>query len=195
VGHFLNLVLASENNHKQKEFQAALGKSFRILTLRDVGFSQILPIESGRTYEENASIKAVFVGKELGVPVLADDSGFEVDALGGEPGVYSARFMGGADSRTQCQEILKRLSSVSNRSARFVCVLAIYWPDSSRLSLFRGECEGTVATALSGEKGFGYDPIFVPSGKTKTFAELESAEKWKLSHRGRAFEMFRRSLG
>jgi XTP/dITP diphosphohydrolase len=195
VGHLLNLVLASENKHKQEEFQAVLGESFRILTLRDVGFSQILPIESGSTYEENASIKAIFVGKELGVPVLADDSGFEVDALRGEPGVHSARFMGGADSRTQCLEILKRLSSVSNRSARFVCVLALYWPDSNRLSLFRGECEGAVATALSGDKGFGYDPIFVPSGKTKTFAELESAEKWKLSHRGRAFEVLRCSLG
>jgi XTP/dITP diphosphohydrolase len=195
VGNLLNLVLASENQHKQKEFQAVLGESFRLLTLRDVQFRQSLPVESGSTYEENASIKALFVGKELGVPVLADDSGFEVEALGGQPGVLSARFMGGADSRTQCLEILKRLSSASNRSARFVCVLALYWPQSKGLSLFRGECRGNVAMSLTGEKGFGYDPIFLPEGLTRSFSELESAEKWKISHRGRAFELLRASLG
>ncbi len=194
MGHFLNLVLASENKHKQKEFQSALGESFRLLTLNDVHFSRTLPLESGSTYEENASIKALFVGRELGVPVLADDSGFEVDALGGEPGVYSARFMGGADSRVQCSEIIKRLSLVSQRSARFVCVLALYRPAEDRLSLFRGECEGKVSLVAQGNQGFGYDPIFIPDGCDRTFAQLDMREKWKISHRGRAFDLMLSSL-
>lgn len=194
MGHLLTLVLASENKNKQKEFEGAFGHSVRVLTLKDVGFDRPLPIESGSTYEENAKMKAVFVSQELGVPVFADDSGFEVEALGGMPGVFSARFMGGIDSNGQSQEILRRLNGYSNRRAKFVCILAVCVPGRFETSAFRGECLGNVSHSLRGEKGFGYDPIFIPEGFSQTFAEMELEEKWRLSHRGRAAELLKRSI-
>jgi len=194
MGTLLSLVLASENRNKQNEFQRAFGSSVKLLNLHEIKFSQSLPLESGSSYEENAAIKAMFVGRELGLATLSDDSGFEVSALGGEPGIHSARFLGGADSKLQCQEILKRLERADDRSARFVCVLALYSPTSDAVSFFRGQVEGVVSHSLRGSEGFGYDPIFIPSGSTKTFAEMNGSEKWAISHRGQAVQRIKEAL-
>jgi XTP/dITP diphosphohydrolase len=144
--------------------------------------------ETGATLEANARIKASALADALGVPAIADDTGLEVDALGGAPGVYSARYAGERASYTDnVDKLLAALGDRDDRSARFATVAMARWPDGRELAV-RGEIEGAIAPAARGREGFGYDPVFVPvEGDGRTFAEMSAAEKHALSHRGRAF--------
>lgn len=177
------ITLATNNTHKLEEFQDLLGVPLR--GLRDVpGACDV--IEDGETFEANAVKKAQSLADFTRDWALADDSGLEVDALGGAPGVYSARFAGehgndGANNR----RLLEKLSGKTNRAARFVCVLALCHPDQAPL-VFRGECGGTIAQSPGGSGGFGYDPLFVPEGHDESFASLGPEIKQKISHRARA---------
>ena len=151
--------------------------------------------ETGATLEENARIKASALAGALGVPAIADDTGLEVDALGGAPGVYSARYAGERASYTDnVDKLLAALGDRDDRSARFATVAMARWPDGRELAV-RGEVEGAIAPAARGREGFGYDPVFVPAaGDGRTFAEMSAAEKHALSHRGRAFRALAEAL-
>lgn len=179
------LALASSNTGKIAEFEAILGDHVTIMSLMDLGLES--PEETGSTFEENAVLKARFLHDCSGIVTLADDSGLEVDALGGAPGVFSARFAGDhhhdADNRAL---LLRKLSEFPDRprTARFVAVIAIVDGDG-HLTVSRGTCEGTIAYAARGTGGFGYDPLFeLPDGRT--MAELDAGTKNTVSHRARA---------
>jgi len=147
--------------------------------------------EDGDTFEANAIKKAVTLARASGMLTLADDSGLEVDALGGEPGVYSARYAGEpSDDVANNVKLLEALRGQSNRRARFRCVIALATPDGA-CSTVDGRCEGRIADAPQGRGGFGYDPLFVPDGFTQSFGELESAVKHRISHRGAALRAAR----
>lgn len=152
--------------------------------------------ETGRTYLENALLKAHAVAGALGMPALADDSGIEVDALGGKPGPLSARFSGeGATDEENLRELIRAIAGIpgSGRTARYRCIAAVAWPDGRELWT-EGTVEGLLISTPTGSGGFGYDPIFVPGGGERTMAELAPEEKDRISHRGRAFRALRRAL-
>jgi XTP/dITP diphosphohydrolase len=152
--------------------------------------------ETGATYLDNARLKAEAVAAALGLPALADDSGIEVDALGGAPGARSARYAGEhATDEENLRALIQAIRGVpaSGRSARYRCVAAVAWPDG-RFEHVDGTCEGTLRTAPAGTGGFGYDPVFVPIGSDATMAELTDEEKDRISHRGRAFRGLREVL-
>lgn len=181
------LFLATRNRHKTSELAALLGAEFQV---EDLTTHPELPEveETGVTFLENATLKAVAASAHFGdaVLVLADDSGLEVDALGGAPGVRSARFAGpGATDRDNTALLLSKLENVAERKARFRCVIAIARGGVLAAS-FDGACEGRIIDAPRGCEGFGYDPVFVPEGDTKTFAELPAQEKNRISHRAKA---------
>lgn len=188
------LVLATRNRGKIREFQRLLGKlGIRLRSLEEFpGVPE--PLEGGRSYEENAREKALLAARATGLPALADDSGLEVDALGGEPGLRSARYSGGS-SRENIELLLARLRSVprEKRTARFRCVVVVAKPDGSAL-VAEGSCEGIVLDAPRGEGGFGYDPVFLDPESGKTFAEMSPEEKDRKSHRGRALRELREKL-
>ena len=144
------------------------------------------PEETGDTFEANAALKASAAVAESGLPALADDSGLVVPALGGSPGIYSARWAGPARDFRIAMERVQRELGDGDRGARFVAVLALAWPDGHS-ELFRGEVPGTLTWPPRGDRGFGYDPMFIPLGGTLTFGEMDPAEKHKISHRARAF--------
>jgi len=180
-------VLAATNNaHKVEEFKSLLGFiQLDIVQPKDFeNFPEI--IESGTTFEENAGIKALESSNFTGLPAFADDSGLVVDALNGRPGIYSARYAGeDATDSERMAKLLGELDGVENRAAKFVSVIAIAI-NGKVIETFRGEVHGTISFEPSGEKGFGYDPIFIPDGYDKSFAELGSDVKDKISHRARA---------
>lgn len=183
------ILFASGNRHKTAEIQALLGQSF---VVRDLSiFSDYRsPAESGGTFEANALIKAETAALNSPLAVLADDSGLEVDALGGAPGIHTARFAGpDATDEENRAKLLSSLDGQSNRSARFVCVLAFIEPGRPA-KIFRGEIRGTVSTKESGAGGFGYDPLFIPDGFSESFAELAPEIKNTLSHRAIATRKF-----
>ncbi len=187
------LVLASNNAHKRAEIGRILGPlGIRVRPLSD--FPEIPdPPEDQDTFEGNALQKARFVARRTGLPVVADDSGLEVDALGGAPGVYSKRFTPEARDDTNNAHLLSKLDSVHDRKARFVCALALVQGD--REQVVRGTVEGQIGTALQGEGGFGYDPLFWPEeAPGRSMAELSPQEKDAISHRGRAFRQLPRLL-
>ena len=179
------LVLASHNQGKLRELRAALDPLGVHVT--DAGAAGLAaPEETGTTFEANAILKARAACEATGLPALADDSGLSVDALGGDPGVYSARWAGpDGDHAPAIARVLKGLEGAESRAARFVCVLALAWPDG-HVETSRGEALGMIANAPRGQGGFGYDPIFVPEGGTRTFAELTAEEKRADNHRARA---------
>ncbi len=188
----MELILASRNQKKIKEMETILATHFpgvRILSLDDVGFEGDIE-ENGTTYEENALIKArtaVEAGHHQ-YPAIADDSGLSVDALDGAPGVYSARYAGGhGDDAANNALLLKNLSHlpVSERTARFVCCIALVYPDGREMTV-RGETEGLIIDEARGNGGFGYDPYFYYQPFGKTFSELTAEEKNTISHRGKA---------
>lgn len=184
----MKLVLASQNRHKAEEIQSILGKNIKLLTLDEVGCKDLEIIEDGDTFEANAVKKAVTVMEKTGLPSIADDSGLCVDALGGAPGIYTARFAGeGATDDQNISKLLKALEGVemSERTARFVCVIALAYPDREPVT-FCGECQGKILTEKRGENGFGYDPIFYVEEFEKTMAELPAEVKNSISHRSNA---------
>ena len=155
----------------------------------------IEPLENGETFEENAVIKASEYARQTGEWALADDSGLEINALGGAPGVHSARF-GGSDStyHEKIRMILDRLEDTEDRSARFLCVIAVARPDGEIAAIATGECHGEIVREPRGPNGFGYDPIFTPDGYDRTFGEMTDDEKSLLSHRSRAAEQIIRRM-
>ena len=184
----MRVVVATENHGKLLEFQEALAPlGWELLDLS--GFGLTLPPEDGTTYEENSGIKATFTAQHTGLIALADDSGLEVEALGGRPGVYSARFGGKATASERNTYLLEQLQGVpAPRQAKFVSVITLAYPDGRTL-IAQGEVEGELLEELRGAHGFGYDPLFYVPHLGKTFAELSTAEKRPLSHRGRALQV------
>lgn len=187
--HSPSLLLGTRNVGKLREIEIILGEiPWRIRSLREFEAVAVAP-EDAETYAGNAILKARFYARATGLCALADDSGLEVAALGGAPGVYSARYAGeNASDDDRRKLLLSNLASVAltDRQARFVCAVAIATPDGSVLNVSEGVCNGTISFAPRGANGFGYDPLFVPDGFAETFAELSDAVKNHLSHRGRA---------
>ncbi len=180
------LLAATSNEGKVKEIKKVLGDlSFEILSLKDAGIDLEVE-ETGKTFKENAILKAKEYALESGLLTLADDSGLEIDALGGKPGVYSARFLPEKSWPKKNQAVLEMMKRVleEKRGARFVCVVAIASPDGVKTT--EGVMEGKISYGLKGKNGFGYDPIFIPKGFKKTNAELTADEKNEISHRGKA---------
>ena len=180
------LVLASRNAGKTGELRELL-KDFPIEIKNLDDFGPIPPVEEdGTTFDENAYKKAAFTAKVLGLPTLADDSGLEVDALGGLPGVHSARYAGQNVSDTDnSAKLWREMKGKTNRTATFVCVISIAVPSGMALT-YEGRCEGLIAEAPAGENGFGYDPLFYYPPLNRTFAQLSLEEKNQVSHRGKA---------
>ena len=187
------LVFASNNAHKLSEIQAILGDRIEIISLSDLQCHDEIP-ETADTLEGNALIKARYVWEQYGLYCFADDTGLEVEALGGAPGVYSARFAGEhASFEDNVSLLLERLSGVAApRRARFRTVIALI--DEYGTHSFEGSVDGEITLERSGDHGFGYDPIFRPEGREETFAQLTEQEKNSMSHRGRAVQKLVRYL-
>ena len=179
------LVIASHNHGKVEEI-AALLAPFEIGVVSAGELSLPEPEETGDSFEANAALKAHAAAAASGLAALADDSGLVVEALGGAPGIYSARWAGAAKDFRQAMARVERELGGKHRGASFVAVLALAWPDD-HAELFRGDVSGQLVWPPRGERGFGYDPMFVPDGRTLTFGEMDPAEKHQISHRARAF--------
>lgn len=176
----LELVFATNNAHKLEEVQAIVGAQFTIKSLNDIGCSDDIP-ETGVTFEENAQQKTDYLVNKYGLYCFGDDSGLEVDALNLEPGVYSARYSGSRDMEKNIDLVLERLGDNENRTARFKTVISLYLNEQQHF--FEGTIEGEIVNGRRGGAGFGYDPIFIPHGYDKTFAEMSAEEKNAISHR------------
>lgn len=186
------LYLATQNKHKVEELSALLEDHFTVRDLSTLSLTEEIP-ETGSTLAENSLQKARYVADKFQVSCLADDSGLEVEALGGAPGVYSARYAGEPkDDQANLQLLLQNLLGISDRNARFVTVLT-YYSEGSHHS-FEGEIKGTIVEAPRGTQGFGYDPVFQPENEERTFAEMSLEEKNKIAHRARALEKFKNFL-
>ncbi|MCU0324340.1 MAG: non-canonical purine NTP diphosphatase [Spirosomaceae bacterium] len=178
----MKLCLATNNRHKIEELQAILGNKFELVTLEEIGCFDEIP-ETQPTMEGNSLQKAQFVYDNYGINCFADDSGLEVDALGGEPGVYSARYAGEERSHAKnIEKLLANLEGIENRSAQFRAVITLIL--DGKINQFEGIVRGKIIDELRGNGGFGYDPVFVPEGFDKTFAEMTMDEKNPISHRG-----------
>lgn len=183
------LYIASQNVHKIEEIIDLLGDIFDVQTVFSLGLEEEIP-ETGFTLAENSMQKAAFIAAKYNITCLADDSGLEVEALGGKPGVFSARYAGEPKNDTaNLQKLLHDLKGIANRQARFVTVLTFH--HQGVFTQFSGEIVGSICEEPRGLSGFGYDPIFVPKGLSKTFAELTLAEKNQMAHRARAMQKFR----
>ena len=178
------IVFATNNAHKLEEVAAILGESYEVMSLREIGCEADIP-ETADTFAGNALQKAKYVKEHFGYDCFADDSGLEVDVLDGAPGVYSARYSGGG-SEENMTKLLHNLTGKTERGAQFRTVIALLIGDDTHL--FEGIVRGTIIKERRGEGGFGYDPIFVPDGYDKTFAELGSEVKNRISHRAQAVE-------
>lgn len=178
------LVFASNNKNKIKEIQQLVPKEIQIISLEDIGCHVDIP-ETAETIEGNAILKANYITQHYGYPCFADDSGLEVDVLHGAPGVYSARYAGEPkDDNKNIEKLLLTLKNETNRKANFKTVICLNLNNEQHL--FTGIINGLITTEKKGTNGFGYDPIFIPEGYQKTFAELEIEEKSYISHRGKA---------
>lgn len=180
----MKIIFASNNKNKVEEIQNQLPAHIQIVTLEEIGHLEDIE-ENGKTIEENAIIKADFIANKYKLPCFADDTGLEIEALNGAPGVYSARYAGEEKSADKNMNlVLKNLQNISNRKAQFKTVIALNI--NNKQYLFKGIVKGEITYSKTGENGFGYDPIFEPEHLGKTFAEISLKEKNKLSHRGRA---------
>ena len=180
----MKLIFATNNAHKVAEVQAVLGDGYELVTPRQMGITEEIP-ETASTLEGNARQKARYLYERTGLDCFADDTGLEVDALDGAPGVRSARYAGDEhDFDANNALLLKNLEGETNRTARFRTVIALIL--GGKEYLFEGKVEGSIIDHMSGSEGFGYDPMFVPEGETRTFAEMSAEEKNAISHRGRA---------
>ena len=180
----MKIVFATNNAHKLNEVRQVVGSSFEIVSLRECGITEDIP-ENEPTLEGNALAKARYIHARTGLDCFADDTGLEVDALGGEPGVRSARYAtDGHDDEANKRLLLERMSGVENRAAQFRTAVALIL--DGKEYLFEGVVRGAIAAEQHGEGGFGYDPLFFPEGGDRTFAEMSGEEKNAISHRGRA---------
>ncbi len=182
----MKLVFATNNLNKLKEVQALIPSKIQLLSLNAIGCNEDIP-ETSPTIEGNAKQKAQYIKLNYGYDCFADDTGLEVDAINGAPGVYSARYAGETkDANANMDKLLNELKGKENRNAQFKTVIALEL--NNKLVTFTGICEGVITLDKRGDKGFGYDPIFQPNGYSETFAELPMAEKNKISHRGKAVQ-------
>lgn len=192
----MKIVLASRNKKKIEELRRILKNlDVELLSVNDFPHLEEV-IEDGLTFDENALKKARYVSRQTGLPALADDSGLEVDALGGAPGVRSARYAGeGATDEDNIKKLLQELQGVplEKRNARFVCCIALVFPDGQEY-LFWGDVRGKITETPKGNQGFGYDPVFMPEGFQITFAQMQSHEKDEISHRKKALDKLREFL-
>jgi XTP/dITP diphosphohydrolase len=183
---FMKLVFATNNSHKIEEISHLLGDSFVLKSLKDIEINDDIP-EDYHTLEENALFKARYINKLTGMDVFADDTGLEIEALNGRPGVHSARFAGVARNfEANIDKVLLLMTGITDRKARFRTVIALIFNGAEYL--FEGKVDGTIITERRGKQGFGYDPVFVPDGKNKTFAEMTLDEKNTISHRANALK-------
>lgn len=193
----MKIVAATGNKHKIEEIESITKRfGMNVITKAEAGVGDLEVEETGTTFEENSLIKAEAIMKATGLPAIADDSGLEADALDGAPGVYSARFSGeGATDESNNAKLLKLMENVPDdkRSARFVSVVTLCFPDGTVVAA-RGECPGTLIRSPQGDGGFGYDPLFVPVGYDKTYAEISAEEKNIISHRAKALGILRMKL-
>lgn len=190
----MKLIIASNNRHKIEEIKAILGESFgEIISLREAGIEHET-VEDGATFAENAFKKAREIAELSGAAALADDSGLCVDALGGAPGIFSARFAGehGNDEANN-RKLLEELAGRSDRSAHYTCAVALVYPDGSSLTA-EGHLYGAITERPRGSGGFGYDPLFVVRGESRTVAEMDSDEKNSISHRAAALRLLLEKL-
>lgn len=181
------ILVATHNEHKKEEIQQILGNEFQILSLSDYAIHDEI-VEDGDTFEANALIKAKYCFEKTGVPSVGDDSGLVVEALDGRPGVFSARYAGNHDFAKNIEKVLTEMQGETNRKAYFITVLCYY--DGQQIQYFEGRVYGNLLEDNKGHQGFGYDPIFVPEGYEKTFAEMNPDEKNKISHRKKALDKF-----
>ena len=191
----MKIVFATNNKNKLKEIRSILSNDFEIVSLSDIGCHADIP-ETGSTLEENAYQKAIYVYNRYGLDCFADDTGLEVDVLNGQPGVHSARYAEGTDhdSEANMDKLLRELENNNNRKAQFRTVIALIRKknqtniekETPDIHIFEGRVEGTIAQEKRGNEGFGYDPLFVPDGFDKSFAQLGDDIKNKISHRARA---------
>ena len=180
----MELIMATQNKHKVEEINALLPPSFKVKTLDEIGCLEEIP-ETQETLEGNALQKARYVAEKYGVNCFADDTGLEIEALNGAPGVYSARYAGPAkDSDQNMNLVMEQMNGVRNRKAQFRTVIALII--DGKETCFQGEVKGEIRHEKSGMKGFGYDPIFQPDGFKQTFSEITMDEKNAISHRGKA---------
>ena len=188
----MEIVIATGNDHKLQEIRKILPESFKISGMKEIGCFDEIP-ETGTTFEANALLKARYLFQKYGIACLADDSGLEVHALDGRPGVYSARYAGpDATSSANISKLLDELKGISDRKARFKTVLALIFNGVEQL--FEGTIDGVITEMPSGNAGFGYDPVFQPLGYTKTFADMTPEEKNHISHRAIALEKLKNSM-
>lgn len=188
----MNIVFASNNEHKIREIKSILDKRINLVSLSDLEIEEDIP-EAEPDLEGNALAKARYIHKITGMNVFADDTGLEVDSLGGLPGVKSARFAGETrDFSANIDKLLALLESKTNRRARFRTVIALIMNEKEYL--FEGIVDGRITSERRGTEGFGYDPVFIPAGKTDTFAEMLPEEKNRISHRARALEKLKTFL-
>ncbi len=182
----MELVFATNNQHKLQELQAILGDKFKLLSLKDINCHEEIPEEQA-TLEGNASQKAMFVFEKYGFNCFADDTGLEIEAINGEPGVYSARYAGEEKSaEANMDKVLEKLAKINQRKARFRTVISLIINGVE--NQFEGIVRGEILKDKRGDSGFGYDPIFQPEGLDVSFAEMELSDKNKISHRGRAVQ-------
>jgi XTP/dITP diphosphohydrolase len=187
---YKEIIFASHNKGKIAEIREILAPyGIRILSGEDLALPDVE--ETGTTFEENAYLKALAAAKEQNLPCFADDSGLCVDAMNGRPGIFTARYAPNRDFDKGMDKLLRELADTksNNRAAHFSCVIVLAQPDGT-YKTFEGRVDGNIAQQKSGNAGFGYDPIFIPTGFTHSFAEFNSAEKNKISHRGRALQKF-----
>ena len=190
------ILLGTNNRGKIKEIRDLLPKNLEIYSTYD--FKVKSPVESGKTFEENSLIKARYFSKKLKMICLSDDSGLEIDILGGNPGIYSARWGGKkADFIKAMNRVFKELDKIKKNwrskkiKARFVCALTIYGPNQKTMNSV-GKIEGHISAVMKGKNGFGYDPIFIPKGKKITFGEMKPSQKHKIDHRYKAFKKIKK---
>lgn len=182
----MELLVATHNEHKKEEIQQILGHDCRVKSLTDYNIHEEI-VEDGDSFHANALIKAKYCFEKTGIPSLGDDSGLVVEALDGRPGIFSARYAGDHDFARNIEKVLEEMQGIENRKAYFITVLCYY--DENGAQYFEGRVYGNLLTENKGLKGFGYDPIFVPEGYEKTFAEMNPENKNKISHRKQALDL------
>ena len=184
------IIFATNNEHKIKEIQSLVGSDFTIITLEQAGIDIDIP-EPHDTLQENAYEKAITIENITKQNCFSEDTGLEIEALNGEPGVKSARYAGGdRNFQANIDKVLEKLNGITNRKAQFRTVICLLW--NKEVFYFEGICKGTIAETMHGGEGFGYDPIFIPEGASKSFAEMTMEEKNKFSHRQKAVtQLFR----